>query len=244
MPAHTARRIMRDFLDRGLRPGDALAGEATLVERYGVSRGTLREALRLLTHLGAVTVKVGPFGGPRLTTPGPDVVGSALGMVVQFRGATLQTVFEARLAIDPAVAALAAVHRDDTDLAALDASVAALASAQQRRGPQYAKLAGRHMVRVAEASHNAMLATIVPALAAMHASVPWRYPAGSRVELTERVQASVEAIRMQDAEAASEITRSMLTLLIEDIASNQRPQLESPILWPDVDEVVSGTDGD
>lgn len=240
LPTHTARRIMRDFIERGIQPGEALADEATLVERYGVSRGTLRESLRLLSFLGAVTIKAGPGGGPRLATPEPSAVGSALGMVVQFRGATLRTVFEARLAIEPAIAALAAMHRKDRDLERLDESAAALAAAQRQRGPEYARLAGRHMVRVADASHNEVLATLVPALAAMHTSVPWRYPKGSRIELTERVEASVEAIRVGDGATASEITRGMLTLLIEDVQANQREQLERPILWPDVDEAMSG----
>ncbi|HZZ47794.1 MAG TPA: FCD domain-containing protein [Pseudonocardia sp.] len=240
LPTHTARRIIRDFLTRGLGPGEVLADEATLVERYGVSRGTLRESLRLLSFLGAVSVKAGPSGGPRLTTPGPEVVGSALGMVVQFRGATLRTVFEARLAVEPAVAALAAVNRKDVDLELLDESAAALAAVQRRPGPEYAEQAGRHMIRVAEASHNELLATIVPALAAMHTAVPWRYPKGSRVELTQRVHASVEAIRAGDGRVAGEITRGMLTLLIDDLESTQRAQLECRILWPDVDEVMSG----
>jgi DNA-binding FadR family transcriptional regulator len=240
LPTYTARRIIRDFLSRGLHPGEVLADEATLVERYGVSRGTLRESLRLLSFLGAVSVKAGPSGGARLTTPGPEVVGSALGMVVQFRGATLRTVFEARLAVDPAVAALAAANRKDVDLELLEQSAAALAAVQHRRGPAYAEHAGRHMIRVAEASHNELLATLVPALAAMHASVPWRYPEGSRVELTERVRASVEAIRTGDGAAAGEITKGMLVLLIDDLEATQRAQLECRISWPDVDEIMSG----
>jgi GntR family transcriptional repressor for pyruvate dehydrogenase complex len=108
LSAYTARRIIRDVTDRGLKVGDALGDESWLIAQYDVSRGTLREALKLLTFLGAITVKAGPRGGPQLTTPGSAVVGSALGMVVQFRGATLQDIFEARTAIEPTAAALAA----------------------------------------------------------------------------------------------------------------------------------------
>jgi len=36
------------------------ADEARLIEQYDVSRGTLGEALRLLTFLGAITIKAGP----------------------------------------------------------------------------------------------------------------------------------------------------------------------------------------
>ncbi|NIB33476.1 hypothetical protein HBB16_19755 [Pseudonocardia sp. MCCB 268] len=70
---------------------------------------------------------------------------------------------QARLAIDPAVAASPRRHcRTTWTLAALDASVAALASAQQRRGPQYTRLAGRHMVRVARRRTTRYSRPVVP----------------------------------------------------------------------------------
>ncbi|MBC3191746.1 FadR family transcriptional regulator [Pseudonocardia sp. C8] len=239
LPTHTARRILRDFHERGLEPGDGLADEATLIKRYEVSRGTLREALRLLTFLGAVTVKAGPNGGPRLATPGPDVVASAMGMVVQFRGATLRSVFEARIAVEPAVAALAAAHRTEHDLVLLDDSVDALRRAQRVRGPEYAVHSGRYHLRVAEAAHNDVLATIVPALATMTTTVRWRFPRGSRAELTRRIAEAVEAIRGQDEAAASTTTRAMIEWLVGEIETQQRTVLDSPILWPDVDEVLA-----
>ncbi|MHA6794335.1 FadR/GntR family transcriptional regulator [Pseudonocardia bannensis] len=239
LPSHTARRILRDVLQRGLESGDALADESRLIEHYKVSRGTLREALRLLSFLGAITIKSGPHGGPRLATPGPAVVGSAMGMVVQFRGATLRTVFEARTAIEPAVAALAATHRKDVDLERLDESVAALRAAQKVPGPEYAAQSGRFHLRVAEASHNEVLATVVPALGAMTTTVPWRYPRGSRPELTERISTVVEAIRTSDAATASSATASMFEWITEDLQRNQRAKMETRILWPDVDEVLT-----
>jgi DNA-binding FadR family transcriptional regulator len=239
LPSHTARRILRDVIARGLEPGDALADEARLIEQYQVSRGTLREALRLLTFLGAITIKSGPHGGPRLATPGPAVVGSAMGMVVQFRGATLRTVFEARTAMEPPVAALAAMHRKDEDLQRLEESVVALRAAQRVPGPEYAAQSGLFHLRVAAASHNEVLATVVSALAAMTTTVPWRYPRGSRPELTERISSVVEAIRTSDVAAATTATGSMFTWIMNDLQANQPVKMESRILWPDVDEVLA-----
>ena len=238
LPTHTARRIIRDFVDRGLQPGEGLADEATLIERYGVSRATLREALRLLTFLGAVTVKAGPHGGPRLATPSPAVVGSALAMVVQFQGATLRTVFEARIRMEPAVAALAAVHRDDHDLALLDQSASALRAHQRSRGPEYAEDGVRYTLRVGAASHNALLASLVPALAAMTRTVRWRYPQGSRLELTDRVEKTVDAIRASDGRAAADATRAMVQGLVDGLESDQPGILQRRVMWPDVDEVL------
>lgn len=244
LPAHTARRIMRDFIARGLEPGDGLADEATLIDRYAVSRGTLREALRLLNFLGAVTVKAGRSGGPRLSMPEPAVVGSALGMVVQFHGATLRTVFEARLVVEPAVAALAAANREDADLELLDASVVDLRAAESRRGPAYADHAATWTLRVAQASHNSLLATVVPALVAMNSTVTWRYPRGSRPALTDGVRAAVEAIRAGDGAEASRATHDMIKWLVDELQANEPSVLEEKILWPDLDDVMARGAGD
>ncbi|HZZ49709.1 MAG TPA: FCD domain-containing protein [Pseudonocardia sp.] len=240
LPTYTARRIMRDFLAQGLEPGNGLADEATLMQRYGVSRGTLRESLRLLTFLGAVTIKAGPHGGPHLTTPTPAVVASALGMVIQFRGATLRSIFEARLAVEPAVAALAALNRKDHDLELLDDSVALLRATQPVRGPEFAAHLGRYHLRVAEAAHNDVLATLVPALAVMTTTIVWRFPPGGRSELTERISNAVEAIRVGDGPASNMVTYSMIEWLMNALQVKQAGQMESRILWPDVDEVLSG----
>ncbi|MEN0140058.1 MAG: FCD domain-containing protein [Rhodococcus sp. (in: high G+C Gram-positive bacteria)] len=239
LPAHTARLIIRDFTSRGLHPGDGLADEATLVERYGVSRATLREALRLLNFLGAVTVKAGPQGGPRLGMPGPAVVGSALGMVVQFQGATLRTVFEARTAVESSVAALAAANRTDSDLALLEESVAALRATERKRGPGYAEHAATWTLRVAEASHNSLLATVVPALVAMNSTVPWRYPEGSRPRLTVGVTNVVEAIRDGNGDRAAAETREMIQWLIDELQAAQPECLDHRIFWPELDEILS-----
>ena len=236
---YTARRILTDFAARGLRPGDTLADEATLVEQYGVSRGTLREALRLLGFLGVVTNRTGPPGGPRLTRPEPMVVGRTLGMVAQFQGATLRTVFETRLVVEPATASLAAVARTDTDLQALDAVVAAMRATEERGGTEYAENAVRFIVLVAEASHNAVFATVVPALAAMTTTVPRTYARG-RSELTELVTTILEAIRSGDEDLASCAAGRRIQSFVDDLGTHHPDELENPILWPDLDEVLTG----
>jgi len=160
-------------------------------------------------------------------------------MVIQFRGATLQTVFDARTAIEPSVAALAALHRKDEDLERLAQSVEAMRAAQKVPGPQYATESGRFHLRVAEASHNDVLATMVPALAAMTATVPWRYVKGSRPQLTARVGQVVEAIRMTDAATAASTTAAMFEWIIGDLQQSQPSRMQTRILWPDVDEVLT-----
>ena len=68
--------VARDIVEHGLRSGDRLPLEAEMVEQYGVSRESLREALRLLEAQGIVSIRRGPGGGPRrrrgvVDEPGP-----------------------------------------------------------------------------------------------------------------------------------------------------------------------------
>lgn len=240
LPSETARAILRDVWARGLKPGDALGDEAWCIEHYAVSRGTLREALRLLSFLGAISVKSGPGGGPRVTTPASAVVGSALGAVVQFSGATLLTVFQARTALEPPVAAAAALNRSDQDIECLDRQIELLKSTQSTAGHAYATESSRFHLLVAEASHNQVLSTIVPALSAMTATVPWRYIRGSRPEITDRAAHVVAAIKDRDNSMAAKVMADLFSWIMDDLLREQPDRMATPILWPDVDEVLAG----
>ena len=55
--------LVRDMVARGLRSGDRLPTEAEMMREYGVSRASLREAIRLLEVQGLITLKPGPGGG-------------------------------------------------------------------------------------------------------------------------------------------------------------------------------------
>ncbi|WP_054686339.1 FadR/GntR family transcriptional regulator [Microbacterium sp. No. 7] len=239
LPTNTARRIMRDFAERGLQPGDTLSDEATLLKRYGVSRGTFREALRLLSFLGAITVKNGRQGGARLAVPDPKVVGSALGLVIQFDGATLDTVLEARLALDPAVASLAAINRDDDDVAALWGTVEGLRATRDARGPAFARHAIDYSLAMARATHNSVFSTIMPSLVAMTSTVRWRYPRGLKGPLAEQVAAVVEAVDRGEPAAASTAAERMQRGLMEAMRESHPEDLEKPILWYVLDEQLS-----
>src|SRR3954454_4479336 len=61
-----ARAIVRSMVDEGLVPGSPMEPEAAMLVRFGVSRASLREALRILETQGLISIKPGPGGGPSM----------------------------------------------------------------------------------------------------------------------------------------------------------------------------------
>lgn len=118
-----AQRIVGDIADRGLRPGTPLLAERDMLEHYGVARGTLREALRFLEIQGVITIKTGPGGGPVVAEPSSRPLASTTALLLQLTGTPFQTVLEARMVLEPVLAAKAAVRIGDDDLERLHESV-------------------------------------------------------------------------------------------------------------------------
>jgi DNA-binding FadR family transcriptional regulator len=101
MSDQVAAQIRRMIARGELVDGDWLPTEAELIQRFGVSRPTLREAFRLLEGDSLVTIRRGPPGGARVTLPGPSAVADLFGMILMLSGTTLGDVWDARLTIEP-----------------------------------------------------------------------------------------------------------------------------------------------
>jgi GntR family transcriptional regulator, transcriptional repressor for pyruvate dehydrogenase complex len=114
--AHLRRQIIRGELGEG----DQLPPESVLMEEFGVSRPTLREAFRILEAEGAITVRRGVHGGARVQMPDIRVAARQVGMVLQYRGVLLSDVYEIRAVLEPGAARMAAERRTPEDIVALE----------------------------------------------------------------------------------------------------------------------------
>jgi len=113
---------LRQAILRGeISEGDALPPERELVEQTGLTRGSVREALRLLAAEGLVQTRQGRYGGNIVTMPGTDSMATSIGQFIRGRKLPLRTLHETRYALEPALARLAALHRSEEDLQALKA---------------------------------------------------------------------------------------------------------------------------
>jgi len=91
-----------------LGPGDRLPREADLADRLGLSRNSLREAVKALTLIKVLTVRQGD--GTYVTSLDPAMLMDALGFVVDFhRDDSVLQFLEVRRILEPAAAAIAAI---------------------------------------------------------------------------------------------------------------------------------------
>ncbi len=112
-----AARIQHLILEGHLRPGDRLPTERELAERFGVSRSSVRDAIRVLELMGLVEPRQGECTVVRDLSP--EAVVNPLASLLLRSRALLSDLLDVRKMIEPHLAARAAVHATDDDLARL-----------------------------------------------------------------------------------------------------------------------------
>jgi GntR family transcriptional repressor for pyruvate dehydrogenase complex len=111
-------KIKEMIMSGELHPGDRLPKEADLAERLGLSRNSLREAVKALSLIRVLDVRQGD--GTYVTSLQPRLLLDALTFVVDFhRDHTVLEFFEVRRILEPAAAAKAAQTMNDGDIAQL-----------------------------------------------------------------------------------------------------------------------------
>lgn len=121
-----AAELRRRIVCKQLLAGEMLPPEAVLLMQFGVSRQTLREALRILEAERLVVVRRGSRGGAQVLVPDADVAAHQVGLLLQYRGGRVRDVYEAAARVESSVVADVAATRDDEGIAALEACLARL----------------------------------------------------------------------------------------------------------------------
>lgn len=107
---------MHDIVSNGLQTGDRLLLESDMVELYGVSRTSLREALRLLEFQGLITIKPGPGGGPAVGTVDPARLAKTAALYFHLGAATYDDIMRTQVLMESTCARLAADNPDRQEL--------------------------------------------------------------------------------------------------------------------------------
>lgn len=128
-----AAQLRRQIVRGVVRPGQKLPPETQLMGQFGVSRPTIREAFRILETERLIVVRPGSRGGAQVVAPDPAVAARYFALLLQFQGATIDDVYEARKVAEPACAGLLASRRTEQDLADLAAVIGEIESAIEGR---------------------------------------------------------------------------------------------------------------
>jgi len=117
---------IRDAILSGkLKPGDRLASEKELIEEFGVSKATMREALRVLEVIGLLEIRKGISGGAFVAEVGMRTTLHAIVNFLHFRTVTIREITMLRYLIEPSVAQVAAAKRTDKDIEKLEQVIGA-----------------------------------------------------------------------------------------------------------------------
>lgn len=143
-PQSIAETLKLWILERGLAPGDRLPQEAQLITELGVSKGTVREALKVLETQGIVRTRTGPGGGAFITDVSEELAGALLGNHFFFKDVGIADIYALRIALEPMLVRSLAVHITDEQIAALkermSAYVAPPSSIEEAREQREAEL--------------------------------------------------------------------------------------------------------
>lgn len=110
-PKRIAEDLRNEIIGGRFAEGDLLGTEAELLDRFGVSRPSLREALRILEAEGLVSVVRGVLGGVVVHRPDQRMTARTAALLLNSRNVTLLDVFDASAILEPAAARMVAVSR-------------------------------------------------------------------------------------------------------------------------------------
>jgi DNA-binding FadR family transcriptional regulator len=158
-PQHVAEEIKDWVVERGLQPGDRLPGEAELIDRFGMSKGTIREAMRLLQAQGLIETKTGPGGGSFVGEVTRERATALLANYFYFRDVSIDDIYQIRIALEPELAASLAGRLTDAQIGELETIMEdyaeAAADAEEERLQHVASL--RFHSRLSDFGGNALL---------------------------------------------------------------------------------------
>lgn len=158
--------ILREKILQGeLAQGVDLPNERDLGAQSGLSRASVREALRILEGEGLIATRVGRNGGSAVARPSSAVIERSVGIFIRGLRIRREAVLETRAAIEPPSARFAALHRTDADLEEIAKCHAKLQQASEAEDiAAYVRANLDWHVQVVRASHNELLIAFISAV--------------------------------------------------------------------------------
>ncbi len=196
-------RLKEFIVANHLRPGDHLPTERELAEALGVSRTSVRDAMRLLEGLGVVDTR--PKRGALLKVPDQNTLQDFLWFFLAYNSDSIADIWEARQVLELAILPLVAERATKEDWQEMETAIAGMEAALQRGEDGLEEDRCFHAALV-KATHNPILQGIAQVVA----------------EFFRQVQAQALAGGREIREAALREHRQMFTALRQgDVAKAQ-----------------------
>ncbi|MGH2451422.1 MAG: FadR/GntR family transcriptional regulator [Candidatus Limnocylindria bacterium] len=216
-------QIERAIFGSELRPGDRLQSERELAELFGVSRITVRDALRILEARGLISVKVGASGGAFVAETNEDQVAESISTMIMLKRMTLSELAEARTVVETATAELAAERAGAEAIARLAEAVERGRGVVREHLPHTEASMDFH-VRVAEAADNEMLLGTVRAYRDLLMQTIRDMRDDRSARATQKAHEEIlEAVRAHDMEGA----RGLMLVHLQDFEKRLRKWLRT-----------------
>lgn len=207
------RQIREALFSGKLAPGDFLGSEVTLAQQFEVSRMAARDALRSLSAMGIVEIRMGSRGGAWVTNGNPERMVDALAIQLRLIGVSSVELLEAQGAMSVVAAELAAGRAAEEDVERM--RLAARATEDAGDDPQaFTKSSLRFHESVVEASQNRVLVAQFRALETVLGPL---LVANTNPAVVRRViksnTALLKAIVARDTDAAGRLMRERVAAI-------------------------------
>jgi DNA-binding FadR family transcriptional regulator len=166
------KQVQEAIFSGELGPGDRLPPERELAEQFGLSRMSVRDALRTLESSGLLEIRVGSNGGAFVREPNFDPFRETLSSMLRTKKASILELVETRKIIETAIVELAAQRATQDDLRAMreaiEAATRGLESGDLNYGPHSVKFhsalaqgAKNHVLTLTVASFRSFFADVL-----------------------------------------------------------------------------------
>jgi len=215
-----ARNITQVIVAEGMQPGELVGTEPELIEREGVSRALLREAVRLLEHHQIARMRRGPGGGLFVMAPSTNAVTEVAAIYLARRGMQLAELAELRTGVEVAITDLAAARIDDVGTAGLQE---ALTREEHATDAERAEAVHDLHAAVAAAAHNRVLqlvALVLIRLSRLHQIE--RLAPKAQKQITAEVLRTHEGIARAIVDGDRELARHRMRRHLEALGALMR----------------------
>lgn len=212
-PLRVADAIKELMVENDMVAGDRLPNELKMIEMFGMSKGTIREAMRMLEAQGLIETRTGPGGGSFIRQVSHERARALLGNYFYFQDLRIADIYQLREMLEPELAASLAGKLPEHVLVRLEQDIARYSSPAQtlEEEREHHVNSLRFHMRLANYADNVILGFLIDFMASIlsdmtvsrHLYDPpnfdlWR----NGIECQKRL---VAALRQGDADAARRV---------------------------------------